>query len=357
MAKKNNKTIDSYSLRSIKAKSFFCLLLSAFFLGSLVHAKEVVNVYSLRQPFLIEPMLNLFEKKTGVEVNVVYADKGIAQRLKSEGKNSPADIVLTVDIASLYELVQLDLTQRVSSEVLRKAIPQNLRSPSDKWFALTTRARVFYVSKNRVRPGEVVNYEELSDRKWRGRICMRSGYHKYNVSLFSAFLDEHGKIATTRWLEGLKKNLARKPQGNDRAQAKAIRDGICDIALGNSYYYGQMVDNEKEPDQKQWASAIRLVFPNQDTWGTHVNVSGMAMAKHSPNKKRARELMEFLVSKEAQELYANDNYEYPVNPSVKKSGKIAELNRDFVADDRSLEKIAKMHRLVVVLLDRAEFDQ
>ena len=360
MFKINSEKIGGCQSKTIKTKrvcSLFSLLFSVFLFGSLVHAENVVNVYSLRQSFLIEPMLNLFERKTGTTVNVVYADKGIAQRLKSEGKNSPADVILTVDIASLYELVKLDLAQSVSSKVLRDTIPENLRSSDDMWFALTTRARVFYVSKERVMPEEILNYEELSDKKWQGRICVRSGYHKYNVSLFSAFLDEHGKVATTRWLKGFKKNLARKPQGNDRAQAKAIRDGICDVALGNSYYFGQMLDNETEPEQKKWAEAVRLVFPNQESWGTHVNVSGMAMAKHSPNKQRARELMEFLIGEEAQKLYANDNYEYPVNPKVKKSGKISELNKDFIADDRSLEKIAKMHRLIVVLLDRVKFDK
>lgn len=320
------------------------------------HAEERVNIYSFRQPFLIEPILKVFEKKTKIKTHVVSANNGITQRMKSEGKNSPVDVVLTVDISTLHEMMKANLSQRVDSDVLNKAIPQHLRGAKNHWFALTQRARVLYVSKERVKEGEIKNYEDLADKKWQGRICTRSGYHKYNIALFASFLKANGKKRTKDWLKKLKKNLARKPQGNDRTQSKAIRDGLCDVALGNSYYYGKMLENKKEPEQKKWAKAIRLLFPNQKNRGTHVNVSGMILAKYSPNKKNALKLMEFLASKEAQEIYANTNYEFPVNPKVPKSQKIPQLNQDFVAEKTPLSEIAKLNKDVIVLLNEIKFD-
>ncbi|MGB1281148.1 MAG: extracellular solute-binding protein, partial [Vibrio cyclitrophicus] len=241
-------------------------------------AAEEVNVYSYRQPFLVEPMFKEFTKETGIKVNVKFAKKGLAEKLAQEGEYSPADVVLTVDISRLSELTKQGLVQSVESEVLEKNIPAQYQDTNNEWFALTTRTRSVYSSRDRVgRLGEEFTYEDLTKPEFKGKICTRSGKHPYNVSLVSSMIAHKGEAETKEWLEGVKANLARKPQGNDRAQVKAIKEGLCDVALGNSYYLGKMV-NDKE--QKAWADAVYINFPNQETTGTHVNISGMAMAKY-----------------------------------------------------------------------------
>jgi iron(III) transport system substrate-binding protein len=279
-------------------------------------ASTEVNVYSYRQEFLIRPFLDKFTAKTGIKVNVVFARKGMLERLKAEGMNSPADLVLTVDIARLDALAKADLLRPIKSGTLTANIPASFRHPGGLWFGLTTRARILYVSKERVQPGEVSRYEDLAEPKWRGRICLRSSKHAYNRALLASMIAVHGEAGAEKWARGLKANLARKPQGNDRAQVKAIKEGLCDIGIGNSYYFGKMKFNDKKPEQKTWADAVRLVFPNADDRGTHVNISGMAMTKASKRPDAALKLMVFLSGDTAQSMYAAVNYEYPVNPGV-----------------------------------------
>lgn len=313
-------------------------------------AAEEVNVYSYRQPFLVEPLFDSFTKETGIKVNVVFAKKGMAERLAREGKYSPADIMLTTDISRLIELTDKGLVQPVSSEQLSQSIPSHLRSPKDEWFALTTRVRNIYSAK---RLGEqAFNYEDLADEKWQGRICTRSGKHPYTVALVSSMIAEHGEAKTQAWLEGFKNNLARKPQGNDRGQVQAIHEKLCDISLGNSYYFGKMLNDDK---QKVWADSVYINFPNQANRGAHINVSGMALAKYSPNKAAAIKLMEFLVSVPAQELYASTNMEYPVVEGVALSELVASWGR-FKADDLDLTTIANYRKTALKLLDKTKFD-
>lgn len=286
-----------------------------------------VNIYSYRQPELIQPLIDQFEKETGITANVLFLDKGLVERMQAEGANSPADIILTVDIARLTEAKEGGVTQPVSSEIINKDIPAHYRDPDGNWFGLTTRGRVVYASKERV-PQNEITYEELADPKWKGKICTRDGQHSYNIGLFASMIVHHGEAYTEKWLTGLKNNLARKPDGSDRDQAKAIYAGECDIALGNSYYVGLMMTNDIEPEQKEWAGAIKVLFPNNNDRGTHVNISGMALAKNAPNKDNAIKLMEFLSSGEAQHIYAEQVFEYPVMPGsepseiVKSFGKI-----------------------------------
>ena len=280
-----------------------------------------VNIYSYRQAYLLEPLLNAFQEETGIETNVVFAKKGLAERLEREGRNSPADLVMTVDISRINELVERDLVEGIENETLQSNIPQNLRHPDGKWFALTTRGRLIYASKERVEEGEITTYEQLADEKWDDRICTRSGKHPYNIALFSSMIAHHGEEATEEWLEGLKDNLARKPQGGDRDQIKAIHAGECDIAIGNSYYYGNMLNDE---NQREAAESVRLVFPNAAGRGTHINISGIALTKSAPNRDNAIRLMEFLSEPKAQQIYAEANTEYPANPDVKPSGMVAE---------------------------------
>ena len=316
-------------------------------------AAEEVNVYSYRQPFLVEPMFNEFTKETGIKVNVKFAKKGLAEKLQQEGEYSPADVVLTSDFARLVELSDKEVVQPVSSKVIESNIPAQFRDKESEWVALTMRTRSVYSSRDRVgKLGNDFDYSDLANEEFKGKICTRSGKHPYNVSLVSSMIAHHGEAATKEWLEGVKANLARKPQGNDRAQVKAIKEGLCDVSLGNSYYLGKMV-NDKE--QKAWADAVYINFPNQNTTGTHVNVSGMAMAKYSPNKENALKLMEFLTGDKAQQMYAEVNYEYPVKEGVKRSELVASWG-DFKADTVSLDDIAANHSAAIKLLDEVKFD-
>ncbi|PHZ59330.1 iron ABC transporter substrate-binding protein [Photobacterium leiognathi] len=314
-------------------------------------AAEEVNVYSYRQPFLVEPMFNEFTKETGIKVNVKFAKQGIAEKLQQEGEYSPADVVLTTDISRLVELSDKKLVQSVDSKVIDSNVPAQFRDNEDEWFALTLRSRNVYSSKDRV--GKLpasFDYSDLAKPEWKGKICTRSGKHPYNVSLVSSMIAHYGEAETKVWLEGV--NLARKPQGNDRAQVQAVKEGLCDLAIGNSYYLGKMVNDE---NQKAWAEAVYINFPGQESKGTHVNVSGMAMAKYAPNKDNALKLMEFLTSDKAQEMYAEVNYEYPVKDGVKRSELVASWG-DFKADDVSLDEIAQYHNAATKLLDEVKFD-
>ncbi|MDF1635767.1 Fe(3+) ABC transporter substrate-binding protein [Mycoplana sp. MJR14] len=272
-----------------------------------------VNIYSYRQPDLIKPLLDRFTQETGITTNVLFLDKGLVERIQAEGENSPADIILTVDISRLTEAKEGGVTQPIKSAVVDSDIPAQYRDPDGAWVGLTTRGRVVYASKDRVSQ-DTITYEELADPKWKGKICTRDGQHSYNVGLIASMIAEHGEAETEKWLTGLKNNLARKPDGGDRDQAKAIFAGECDLALGNTYYVGLMMTNEKEPEQKDWANAIKVLFPNANDRGTHVNISGVAMAKYAPNKENAQKLVDFLASGEAQEIYAAQVFEYPVMP-------------------------------------------
>lgn len=311
-----------------------------------------VNIYSYRQAFLLEPLLNAFTDETGVKTNVVFAKNGLSERLEREGDNSPADLVMTVDISRLSELVEKDLTESLSNSTLEDNIPENLRHPDGKWFALTTRGRMIYTSVDRVDEGEITTYEQLADDKWNDRICTRSGKHPYNIALISSMISHHGEEETQKWLQGVKDNLARKPQGGDRDQIKAIAEGVCDVAIGNSYYYGAMLEDE---NQRPAAEKARMVFPNSDGRGTHINISGVALTKSAPNRDNAIQLMEFLSKEKAQQIYAEANTEYPANPEVEVSGMVASWG-DLNPDSLSLQEIADNRDTAVRMVDRVDYD-
>lgn len=313
---------------------------------------EEVNIYSHRQPELIQPLLDAFTAETGIAVNVAFVDKGMTERLVAEGDRSPADLVLTVDIARLTEVVAAGVTQPVQSEVLEANIPAEYRDPGDQWFGLTARARIIYASKERVQPGEVTTYEDLASDKWKGRICTRSGTHDYNVALTAAILAHHDADYTTKWLEGVKANLARKPDGGDRDQVKAIWAGECDIAVGNTYYMGQMLADD---EQKAWAESVNVVFPAFEAGGTHMNLSGIAMTKAAPNKDAALKLMEWLSGDVAQKIYAETNHEFPVKPGVQRSELVASWG-EFTADTLPLADVAAKRPEALKLVETVDFD-
>ncbi|MGR3711802.1 MAG: Fe(3+) ABC transporter substrate-binding protein [Shimia sp.] len=334
-----------------KTLSASLLLAAATATAAPVFADEV-NVYSYRQPELIKPLTDAFTAETGIKVNVAYLKKGMVERLQAEGARSPADMILTVDISRLSAVVDAGLTQPVSSDTINANVPAQYRDPENHWFGLTTRARIVYASKDRVADGEITTYEDLTDPKWAGRICTRSGTNAYNVALTSAVIEHHGLEGAKTWLEGIKANLARKPQGNDRAQVKAIWAGECDISIGNTYYMGKMLSDE---EQKEWADSVQIVFPEFEGGGTHVNISGVALTKSAPNKENAVKMMEFLTTPQAQEIYAKANFEYPIAPGTEADALVTGWG-EFTADDVNLMTLAGHRSDALKITEEVDFD-
>ncbi|WP_321499388.1 Fe(3+) ABC transporter substrate-binding protein [Breoghania sp.] len=346
-------------LFSTRALSASCLTLSlALVAGSLgtttAKADGEVNIYSYRQPYLIQPMLDRFTQETGIKTNIVYASKGLGERIRAEGTNSPADIMLTVDIGRLERSKELDFAAPLDSGTIEANIPENFRDPDNRWFGLTGRARVVYASRERVSQDNIT-YAELADPKWKGRLCTRSGQHDYTIGLIASIIAHEGREKAKAWLSAVKENLARKPTGNDRAQVQAIYAGECDIALGNTYYMGKMLTNDKEPEQETWARSVKILFPNAEERGSHVNISGMVLTKHAPNRENAVKLMEFLTSDEAQGLYAEINFEYPLNPHVQPSELVSSWGK-LHPDSLPLIEIARHRQEASELVDEVAFD-
>ena len=252
------------------------------------YADGTVNIYTYRQPELIQPVLDAFTAETGIKTEVLFLDKGLEERVAAEGQNSPVDVIMTVDIARLTKAKEAGITQALNDETINTLLPAEYRDPEGHWFGLTKRARVVYASKDRV-TDTAITYADLADPKWKGKICMRSGQHDYNLALISAAVAHWGPEKTEQWLTGLKANLGRKPDGGDRPQAGAIVAGECDLAIGNTYYVGLMRTNEKDPKEKEWGNAINVIFPTFENGLTHVNISGIALAKNSAEPRQCRE--------------------------------------------------------------------
>ena len=284
---------------------------------------ESLGIYTHRQPFLLNPILEAYTEKTGIKFKTVYAPKGLAERLKAEGARTPADLVLTVDISRIKELADTGLLAAISSPVLNDQVPAHLRDADDRWTALSLRARIIAVSKERVGREAITTLEDLATPKWRGRICTRKGSHVYNRAILASLIAHNGEDEARNWTLGFIENLARRPQGNDRAQAKAIYSGECDIALMNTYYFGKMKFAQDKPEQQKWADAIEIAFFNQQDRGQHVNISAAGITKGSKRKELARAFLEWLTSEEAQRIYTEVNFEYPVNPAAEVSAEVA----------------------------------
>jgi iron(III) transport system substrate-binding protein len=311
-----------------------------------------VNVYTYRETKLIQPLFDAFTKDTGVKVNVVSASSGLEQRMKAEGANSPADVLLTVDIGRMDEAVKAEVTQPIKSDALEKIVPAQYRDPEGHWAGISMRARVIYASKDRVKQ-EAITYEELADPKWKGKICIRSGQHIYNNGLFAAYVAKHGEAKAEEWLRGVKANLAQKPSGGDREAARDVAAGKCDIGIGNTYYWALMMNND--PEKKPWAEATKVILPTFAGGGTHVNLSGVLLAKHAPNKANGLQLIEWLTGEKAQQIYANSNYEYPVRAGVAVNPTIAGYGK-LKPDTLPISKIAANRKAASMLVDKVGFD-
>lgn len=315
-------------------------------------AQGEVNLYSARQEVLIKPLLDQFSSKTGIKVNLVAGNAdALIQRLTSEGINSPADILLTVDAGNLNKAKEMDLFQPVRSKTLGKEVPAAYRDPAGEWFGLSMRARPIMFARDRVNPADLANYADLADPRWKSKVCVRSSGNVYNQSMVAAMIARNGAAATESWAKGLVANFARPPQGGDRDQIKAIAAGQCDVALVNTYYLGGML-NASQADEKEAAAKVGIIWPNQNENGVHVNVSGAGVTKHAKNRDNAVRLLEYLVSEEAQRWYAEVNYEYPVRKGTPISETLAAWGV-FKADDLNLATLGEHNAEAVKLMDRA----
>lgn len=339
--------------RPARARSLAVLAIASGFAGPALAADEV-NIYSYREPGLIAPLMDAFTKKTGIKANIVFAKDGLTERIKAEGANSPVDVLLAVDIARLSEAKEAGIAQPLKSAEVEANIPAAYRDPDGEWIGLSQRARVVYASRDRVKQ-DTITYEELADPKWKGKICMRSGQHTYNTGMLASIIAHSGEAKAEEWAKGLKNNLATKPAGGDRDQAKAIFVGQCDIAIGNTYYMAAMETSDK-PEQQQWAKSIKLLFPNAADRGTHVNISGAILAKHAPNKAAGVKLIEYLASDEAQRIYAEIVNEYPLKDGVAVSDRVKAWGT-LKADKLPLADIAKNRKKASEIMDKVGFDQ
>ena len=327
------------------------VLLSGLAFGA---SAQELSVYTTREPRLIQPLIDEFTKDTGLEVNTVFVKDGLIERVKAEGDKSPADVLMTVDIGNLLDLVEAGVTQPVDSKVLRDAIPEHLRGADNHWYALSLRDRVAYVATD-LDVG-AITYEAFADPRWKGKVCIRSGQHPYNTALIAAMIAHNGVEATEGWLRNLKNNLARKAAGGDRDVARDILGGICDIGIANAYYVGRMKNSEPGSDGHKWGEAIKVVRPTfEKSRGTHVNISGAAVAKHAPNREEAVRLLEYLVSDKAQSMYAKANYEYPVKKGVELDPIVASFGELHV-DSLPLTEIAKHRKQASELVDKVGFN-
>ena len=344
------------SLRPLLCLTIFCFVA----LTALATAQEV-NVYSARHYDSDEALYDTFTQETGITVNVIEADADeLIERIRSEGANSPADLIITTDAGRLWRAEEAGLLSPVASEVLDATVPANLRQPDGEWFGLTRRARVIVYNRERVDEGELSTYEDLADPKWRGRVCVRSSSNVYNQSLVASIIAADGADAAQAWADGLVENFARPPQGGDTDQIEAVAAGECDVAIVNHYYYARMVagagpedaDDPVSEDEESIADTVGLFFPNQEGRGTHVNISGAGVVESAPNRENAVRLLEFLTTPEAQEVFAGSNFEYPVVEGVPVAEVVADFG-DFKADDVNVALHGENNPEAVRIMDRA----
>jgi iron(III) transport system substrate-binding protein len=332
----------------------FMLSLMTLFVacGTSSSNKEVVNVYTHRHYKADDDLFAKFTEETGIKVNIVNASADeLIQRLETEGKDSNADILITVDAGRLYRAQSKDLLQPVRSKILEANIGPEFREKEGHWYGMTYRARIIAYAKDRVNPDEIQTYEDLADPKWQDKIVIRSSENIYNQSLLASIILADGEKKAKEWAEGVVANMARSPKGSDRDQVKAVASGEGDIAVVNTYYIGLML-NDANLEERKAGERVGIIFPNQDGRGTHINVSGIGVTKYAPNKDNAIKLMEFLSEEEAQQTLANLNFEYPINPKASKAS-ILKTWGDFKADPVELYKLGEYNSKAVMIFDEA----
>ncbi len=334
-------------------KLYSTISLSMLLFASVASAAEV-NIYSARKEDLIKPILEKFEQDSGIEVNLVTGKAdALLQRLISEGKHSPADILITTDAGRLYRAKNAKVLQNIKSEILNTSIPEQYRDPEGYWFGLTLRARPIVYAIERIKPDQLSSYESLANPKWKNKICIRSSDNIYNQSLVASILAHLEEEKTLAWAKSFVQNFARPPQGGDRDQVKAVAAGQCDLAVVNNYYLGKMLTS-KDQSEVSAAQKVNIFWPNQENRGTHVNISGAAITASARNKEAALRLLEFLVSDTAQQWYAEKNLEYPIKPGIKPS-EILQAWGEFKADSLSLNQLGERNAEAVMIMDRAQW--
>ena len=341
--------MHTHNVKRLRWGSYLVLCLFACGLNA-----AEVNIYSARKEDLIKPLLQKFEKQTNIKVNLVTGKAdALLERLISEGKNSPADLLITTDAGRLYRAQQAKMLQAVNSETLNNAIPEQYREPQGYWYGLSLRARPIVYAVDQVKPEQLSTYEALADDNWKKKICIRSSENIYNQSLVASLISHNGEENTLLWAQSFVSNFARPPQGGDRDQVKAVAAGQCDIAIVNNYYLGKMLTS-KDETEKQAAMQVKLFWPNQNDRGTHVNISGGAVTAASKNKESAIKLLEFLASDDSQQWYAETNFEYPVKPGVQPS-EILKSWGEFKADSLSLYQLGELNAQAVMIMDHAKW--
>ncbi|BDY04434.1 Fe(3+) ABC transporter substrate-binding protein [Ferrimonas sp. YFM] len=327
------------------------LLMPLALTPSLLQAEEL-NIYSSRKEALIKPLLDKFSEQSGIKVNLVTGkDDALITRLKREGNRSPADILITADAGRLHRAKAGELLQPMTNSDALKQVPANLKDQDNQWVGLTMRARPIFYVKGKVSPDELSTYEALTDAKWQGRICIRSSSNIYNQSLMASLIDADGADKAQAFATGLVTNMARPPAGGDTDQLRAAAAGVCDIAIANTYYYGRLANSDDASNQKV-VQQLGLFWPNQADRGTHVNVSGIGITRSAKNQEAAAKLIDFMLTEEAQNWYAQVNNEYPVLPGVSASKVLASWG-EFKADDISLNRLGTLNRQAVEIMDRA----
>ena len=328
-------------------------LLAALLAASANAQDKVVNIYSSRHYQTDEALYSGFTRATGIKVNRIEAGEDpLIERIRNEGARSPADVLITVDAGRLWRAEQLGLFQPVKSAVLEARIPANLREPGGQWFGFSQRARLIAYNKAKVRPGEIDTYEALAERKWRGRVCMRSASSIYNLSLMGALIDHLGAQQAEAWAKGVRANLAHEPSGGDTDQLKALAAGQCDVTVSNQYYFARLARSDK-PEERAIAQRIGLVMPNQQTWGTHVNISGAGVLRHAPHRQAAIRFLEYLASDDAQRYFAEGNNEWPVVASVKTDNPVLSGLGDFKHDALNVAVLGRNQPDSQKIYDRA----
>jgi len=326
--------------------------LLAVFLASAQAQDKVLNLYSSRHYQTDEALYTGFTRLTGIRINRIEAgEDALIERIRNEGARSPADVLITVDAGRLWRAEQMGLFQPVKSARLEERIPESLREPGGNWFGFSLRARVIAYNKAKVGPGEIQTYQELADPKWKGRVCMRSSTNVYNLSLMGALIDHLGEAKAEEWAKGVRANLARDPKGGDTDQLKSVAAGECDVTVSNQYYYARLARSQK-PDDKRVADSIGIVFPNQKSWGTHVNISGAGVLKNAPNREAAIKFLEYLASDEAQRYFADGNNEWPVVANVKVDNPVLGALGDFKRDTLNVAVLGRNQPSSQKLYDR-----
>ncbi len=328
------------------------LILGTLALACAMYATSEVNVYSTRHYDTDKKLFKMFEEKTGIKVNVVKAKaSALINRIENEGKKSPADILITADAARLYKAKSEGLFQSIKSDILIKNIPAELRDEDNQWFGLTKRSRVAVYKIGSGMEKELSTYEDLANPKFKGTIMVRSSNNEYNQSLLAAIIAHHGEEYALKWAKGIVANMAMEPKGNDRYQVKSVANGIGKIAIANTYYVGKMVDN-KDKSQAEAVKKVKIFFPKFENGGTHINISGGGVVKTAPNKENAIKFLEYMASAEAQELFAQGNFEYPVLKGVKTSDLVSSWG-SFEEDKISINTLGKNNAQAVKIFDLA----